>query len=94
MAFLIWHIQYLNKVDAEEDGDAVKAVADVAVCVLHQQLDRLPKDVVEDLQGRGGVKDKEFRHKEKFTTGVVHHGILQDDILLVWLINKNKPEWI
>ena len=54
---------YLNKVDAEEDGYAVKAVADVAVRMLHQQLDGLPKDVVEDLQGRGCVKDKEFRHE-------------------------------
>ena len=51
---------YLYKVNAEEDGYAVKAVAYVTVRVLHQQLDGLPKDVVEDLQGGGSVKDKEF----------------------------------
>ena len=69
--------------DAEEDGNAVEAVADVAVRVLHQQLHRLPKDVVEDLQRRGGVKDEEFRHKQELTTGIVHHGELQENILQV-----------
>ena len=71
---------YLNKVDAEEDGYAVKAVANVAVSVLHQQLDSLPEDVVEDLQGRGCVKDEEFRHEQKLTTGIVHHSVLQENI--------------
>ena len=74
---------YLHQVDAEKNGDAVKAVTDVAVRVLHQQLDRLPKDVVEDLQRRGGVKDEEFRHKQELTTGIVHHGELQENILQV-----------
>ena len=74
---------YLHQVYAEKNGDAVKAVTDVAVRVLHQQLDRLAKDVVEDLEGRAGVKDEEFRNKQKLTAGVVHHSILKENILQV-----------
>ena len=85
---------YLHEVDAEENGYAVKAIADVTVRVLHQQLNCLPKDVVEDLQGRGCVKDKEFRHKQKLTTGVIHHGVLQETIVGIWWISKNIPGWI
>ena len=62
--------------DAKEDGDAVKAVTDVTVGVLHQQLNCLPEDVVEDLQGGASVQDKELRHKQKLSAGVVHHSVL------------------
>ena len=62
--------------DAQEDGDAVKAVTDVTVGVLHQQLNCLPEDVVEDLQGRAGVQDKELGHKQKLSASVVHHSVL------------------
>ena len=70
----------LNQVNAKENGDAVKAVGDVAVRVLHQKLDRLPKDIIEYLQSRGSIEDEEFGHKQKLTTGVVHHGVLQDNL--------------
>ena len=70
----------LNQVNAKENGDAVKAVCDVAVRVLHQKLDRLPKDIIEYLQSRGSIEDEEFGHKQKLTTGVVHHGVLQDNL--------------
>ena len=62
--------------DAKEDGDAVKAVANVTVGVLHQQLNCLPEDVVEDLQGGAGVQDKELGYKQKLSTSVVHHSVL------------------
>ena len=62
--------------DAKEDRDAVKAVTDVTVSVLHQQLNCLPEDVVKDLQGRAGVQDKELGHKQKLSASVVHHSIL------------------
>ena len=86
---------YLYEVDAEENGYAVKAIADVTVRVLHQQLDCLPKDVVEDLQGRGCVKDKKFRHEQKLTTGIVHHSVLQENIYKSGITAKlylNGPE--
>ena len=67
----------LDKVDAKEDGDAVKAVTDVTVGVLHQQLNCLPEDVVEDILGGVGVQHEELGHKEKLPAGVVHQRVLE-----------------
>ena len=77
--------------DAKEDRDAVKAVTDVTVGVLHQQLNCLPEDVVEDLQGRAGVQDKELGYKQKLSTSVVHHSVLIH-IYKLQERTKNLPE--
>ena len=52
----------LNQVNAKENGDAVKAVCDVAVRVLHQKLDRLPKDIIEYLMKSGNMRYRECQN--------------------------------